>query len=119
MDANLKQELESFIRLKAPGLTLTVQENPAFNSVTLGLGLKIDLKNLLPEAEMHNPRAIGSRIASMLAEVQKATVTAIGLEEYIRERELAVLDRIQERLDHPEDWNGKDPISQGREELGG
>lgn len=116
MKANIQHEIEEFIRLKAPGLDLFVQENPAFSSTTLGLGLKIDLKRLIPDASPDE--YIGEQVMDMLAEVQKATVTAIGLEEYVRSRELAVLERLQARIEagFPA---GDDPIEAIRQELGG
>lgn len=119
----IRDEIEQFLRQKAPGLRLTFQENPAFDSLTLGLGLKVDHKQLVGNQQIAaNPKIIGDYVMKMLAEVQKAAVTAIGLEEYVRERELAVLDRLQERLDTGY-IDGKpstgDPLQEERQALGG
>lgn len=124
MHDGLQRELQDFILHKAPGLSVSFQENPAFNSVTLGLSLKVDHKQLISEQAIAQSqgRAVGDKLMEMLAEVQKAVVTAIGLEEYVRERELAVLDRLSGKIEEnlgTISKDGIDPIRQAREELGG
>lgn len=120
IDPIVRQEIEAFLRAKAPGLTLTVRDNPAFDSTTLGIGVKIDLTRLISN-NVPTTR-VGEVVIEMLAEVQKAAVTAIGMEEYIRERELAVLERLQERINTGY-IDGKpsygDPIEEAYRELGG
>lgn len=115
MHKRVEKEIEDFVRSKAPGMTVTFQDNPALDSVTLGLGVVIELKRL--KSNRTSDQEFGFEVMDMLAEVQKAAVTAIGLEEYIRERELAVLDRLAERIETR--FEDGDPIAAIREELGG
>ena len=118
IDTNLAKELEEFVRYKAPGLVLTLQENPGFGSTTLGLGVKVDLKRLI--SGHSTPEQVGAEVVDMIAEVQKATVTAIGMEEYVRQRELAVLDRLQERLHTGDAYTDRvNELNEARRELGG
>lgn len=95
----VEQEIEAFIASKAPGIEVSFQDNPAFNSTTIRLSLNIQLSKLVGQSA--NPEKLGATAITALAEVQKAAVTAIGLEEYMRERELAVLDRLKDRLMQP------------------
>lgn len=120
IDKIVIEEINAFLRFKAPGLTLTVQDNPAFNSTTLGIGVKIDLTRLISN-DVPTTK-VGEVVVEMIAEVQKAAVTAIGMELYIRERELAVLARLQERINTGY-IDGKpsygDPLEEAYRELGG
>lgn len=113
-------EINAFLHHKAPGLTLDLQDNPAFDSTTLRLGVKVELTKLISNSL--NATEVGTTVVDMLAEVQKAAVTAIGLEGYIRSRELAVLDRLRERVEEnigTISKDGIDPIEAAYRELGG
>lgn len=120
IDPIVQEEINAFLRNKAPGLQLTTQDNPAFDSTTLRLGLVIDLSRLIGN-DVPTTK-IGEVVIEMLTEVQKAAVTAIGMEEYVRSRELAVLDRLRQRLDTGY-IDGKpatgDPLDEAYRELGG
>lgn len=97
MRKQVMDEIEEFLRQKAPGLTLTRKDNPAFNSTTLTMSLSIEQTRLI--GDHVEDKAFGAKIIEMLTDIQKAAVTAIGLEEYVRSRQQEVLTMLQERVE--------------------
>jgi hypothetical protein len=96
MDRQVRSEIEQFLRAKAPGLVLTMTDNPAFDSTTIKLTLSVEQTRLV--SNQTPDREVGEKIVEMLAEVQKAAVTSIGLEEYVRTRQVEVLEDVRQQV---------------------
>lgn len=93
-------QLSAFVKDLAPGLELQMEQVDMFDSTVLRVGLRVDGNATLTNHAVlqGGDEYVAGAVAKLVADVQKEAVTAIGLESYVREREVAVLNRMQERF---------------------
>lgn len=95
-----EHELRGLVEEMAPGVGVVFEYVPMFDSLVTRIGLNVSHSRTTTEEAIRasGGQAVGEALMRDLAELQKEAVKQIGLEAYVREREVAVLEIAKERL---------------------
>lgn len=95
-----EHELSGLVKEMAPGVGVSFEYVPMFDSLVTRIELRVGSSRTTTEEAIRasEGRAVGMSLMRDLAELQKEAVRQIGLEAYVREREVAVLEIAKERL---------------------
>ena len=97
MGAN-RRGLEELCREIAPGAQIEVIRSEAFASTNIRVTFSSTAQKLVSDAEAGRDLEAYSTAAMVaMADAQKEAIVALGLESYVREREILVLERIKEQ----------------------
>lgn len=94
------KQLQHFVKELAPGLHFSTEHVDMFDTEVIRIGARFEKSVQITDESLRQggDEVLAQHTATALAELQKEIVSAIGLESYVREREVAVLELAKERL---------------------